>query len=67
MLMLNVMIKNLCNSSNEKTQYSFILKQRCWERGVGERGLNKWNHGKSLKYIKMYVMLFWGHSLTIIK
>ena len=51
------MIKNSCNLSNEKTQYSFILNYR----GVGEevlgkgskRSLNKWNLGKLLKYLKM--------------
>ena len=29
-----MMIKNLCNLSNEKTQYFFVLKYR----GIGEEG-----------------------------
>ena len=43
-----------------------VLGKRCgkvgWGGGGGavERGLNKWNQGKSLKYLN--VMLFWGHS-----
>ena len=38
--MLNGMIKNVCNLSNDKTQYSFILNYRS-VRGGGERGQNK--------------------------
>ena len=45
------MIKNLCNVSNEKTQYSFILDYRDVGEKVlgegGERGLNKWTQGKT--------------------
>ena len=46
------------------TLLSLIIKmlgKRCGKVGWAvERGLNKWNQGKSLKYLN--VMLFWGHS-----
>ena len=54
--MLNVMIKNLCNLSNEKlnTLLSLIIGvfgKRCvwgWEEG-GEKSLNKQNQGIIIK------------------
>ena len=60
----------MCNLSNEKTQYSFILNYK----GVGEevwkeqckKGLNKWNQGKIIE-ILMWVILFWWLSLITIK
>ena len=47
------MIKNSCNLSKEKTQYSFILNFRgVWKEAWGkgdERDLNKWNRGKIIE------------------
>ena len=48
------MIKNLCNLSNEKTQYFLsliigVLGKRCEGEGEGERGLNKLNQGEIIE------------------
>ena len=58
MLILKVMIKNLCNLSDEKTQYCFIANYRgvgkevlTW--GEGQMGQNKWNQGKIIE-ISLY-------------
>ena len=47
-LILNVMVKNLCNLSNEKnsTLLSWIARVlRKWWRVAGDRDLTKWNRG----------------------
>ena len=40
-LILRVIINNLCNLSNEKSQYSFILSYRRVGEQVSEKVLNK--------------------------
>ena len=43
-----------------------FLSLDIWVLGLGEGdegALSKWNQGKLLKYLNMWIKLFWGNSL----